>query len=157
MDVAKRKVMIKSRVVKKVEDSGQTPKGMGPNNPPTKRKIPPKQDRVPKKPKLPMDTVVGLEAERVKMVTPVKHGVGKGLMKGPSSSQKKPPILLREDPKYALEALTSIITIENYEDLSNHSIEAIAETGLFSIAQVILFVHSPSVLTFLFKSNPFSF
>ena len=58
MDVAKRKVMIKSRVVKKVKDSGQTPKGTGLNNPSTKRKIPPKQDRVPKKRKLPMDTVI---------------------------------------------------------------------------------------------------
>ena len=157
MDTAKRRAMIKSQVAKKVEDSGQTPKGTGPNNPSTKRKIPPKQDRVPKKPKLPMDTVMGLEAEGAKTVTPVKHGVGKGLMKGPSSSQKKPPILLREDPKYALEMLTSIMTTENYEDLSNHSIEAIRETRLFNIAQVILFVHSPSVLTFLFKSNPFSF
>ena len=49
MDTAKRRATIKSQVAKKVEDSGQTPKGMGPNNPPTKRKIPPKQDRVPKK------------------------------------------------------------------------------------------------------------
>ena len=99
---------------------------------------------------------MGLEAEKAKTVTLVKHGVGKGLMKGLSSSQKKPPILLREDPKYALETLTSIMTTKDYKDLSNPSTEAMGETGLFSIVQVIYIVHSPSVLTFLFKSNPFS-
>ena len=140
--------MIKSQVAKKVEDGSQAPKGMGPNSPSIKRKIPPKQDHAPKKPKIPLDTVVGLEAKGVKTVTSVKHGARKGLMKGLSSSQKKPPVLLREDPKYALEMLTSIMTTEDYEDLSNHSMEAMGETRLFSIAQVILFVHSPSVFTF---------
>ena len=100
---------------------------------------------------------MGLEAKGAKMVTSIKPKVGKGLMKGLSSSQKKPSILFREDPKYALETLTSIMTTEDYEDLSNHFTEVIGETGLFSIAQVILFIHSPSILTFLFKSNPFSF
>ena len=51
-------------------------------------------------------------------------------------SQKKPPVLLREDPKYASKKLSSIITSEDYEDLGNHSTEAMGETGLFSIAQV---------------------
>ena len=54
----------------------------------------------------------------------------------PLGSQKKPPVLLREDPKYALEKLSSIIGSEDYEDLGNHSTEAMGETGLFSIAQV---------------------
>ena len=40
------------------------------------------------------------------------------------------------DLKYALEKLSSIIGNENYEDLGNHSTEAIGEMGLFSIAQV---------------------
>ena len=91
---------------------------------------------------------MGLEAEGAKTVTPAKHGAEKGLMKGPSTSQKKPPVLLREDPKYALEMLVSVMTTEDYEDLSNHSTEAMCETGLFSIAQVILFVYSSSILTF---------
>ena len=91
------------------------------------------------------------------MVTSAKHEAGKGFMKGPSSSQKKPLVLLREDPKYALETLTSIMTTEDYEDLNNHSIEAMGETGLFSIVQVVFFVHSPFVLIFQFKYNPFSF
>ena len=86
MDAAKRRAMIKSQVAKKVEDGSQVPKGTGLNNPSTKRKILPKQDRAPKKPKLPSNTIVGLGAERAKTVTPAKHGAGKGLMKGPSSS-----------------------------------------------------------------------
>ena len=54
----------------------------------------------------------------------------------PPGSQKKPPVLLREDPKYALGKISSIIGSEDYEDLGNHSMEAMGETGLFSIAQV---------------------
>ena len=49
---------------------------------------------------------------------------------------EKSPILLREDSKYALEQLLSIITVDDYEDLSNHATEAMGETGLFRIAQV---------------------
>ena len=99
-------------------------------------------------PKVTMEPVVGLEAKGAKTVTPTKHGAGKGFMKGSSTSQKKPPVLLREDPKYALERLSSIKTSKDYEDLSNHSTEAMGETGLFSITQVILSVHFPSVLIF---------
>ena len=75
-------------------------------------------------------------AEGTKTVTPAKHGGSKGLMIPPPGSQKKLSILLREDPKYALEKLSSIIGNEDYEDLGNHSTEAMRETGLFSIAQV---------------------
>ena len=60
--------------------------------------------------------------------------MGTGLSK--PSAKKKPSVLLREDPKYALEKLSSIIGSEDYEDLGNHSTEAMGETGLFSIAQV---------------------
>ena len=129
--------MIKAQAAKKVEDGSQAPKETGPNNSLTQRKILSKQDRVSKKPNIPLNTMVGLEVEGAKTVTPIKHRASKGLMKGPSPSQKKPPVLLREDPKYALETLTSIMTIEDYEDLGNHSIEAMGETGLFSIAPVI--------------------
>ena len=38
-----------------------------------------------------------------KMVTLTKHGVGKGLMKVSSNIPEKPPILLHEDSKHALE------------------------------------------------------
>ena len=74
--------------------------------------------------------------EGSKMVTSVEHWVGKGLMKAPSTTQDKPPGLLREDSKHALEQLSSIISSEDYEDLGNHSTEAMGETGLFAIAQV---------------------
>ena len=42
-------------------------------------------------------------------------------------SAEKPPVLLCEDSKYALEQLLSIITVDDYEDLSNHAIEAMRE------------------------------
>ena len=54
----------------------------------------------------------------------------------PPGSQKKPPVLLHEDLKYALGKLSSIIGSEDYEDLGNHSTEAMGETSLFSITQV---------------------
>ena len=75
-------------------------------------------------------------AEGTKTVIPAKHGGGKGLMIPSPGSQKKPPVLLHEDPKYALEKFLSIIGSEDYEDLGNHSTEAMGETGLFSIALV---------------------
>ena len=81
-----------------------------------------------------MEPVVGLMAEGAKTVTPAKKGSGKGLMKAPSTSQEKPPPLLRDDSKFALEKLSSIISSEDYEDLGNHSTEAMGETGLFAIA-----------------------
>ena len=62
------------------------PKGTGSSNPSIKRKQPPKGDRSAKKPKVPLEPVVGLMAEGAKTVTPVKHGVGKGMMNAPSTS-----------------------------------------------------------------------
>ena len=53
---------------------------------------------------------------------------------------EKPFVVLREDSKYALKQLSSIITTADYEDLSNHATEAMEETGLFSIAQVTVSV-----------------
>ena len=78
-------------------------------------------------------------------------------MMGPIPITEKPPILLREDSKYALEKLSSIITAGIYKDLSNHTTEVMGEMGLFSIAQVAMSVpflfFFPS--TFLL-TNPFS-
>ena len=137
MEDAKRRALIKAQAAKKKETGDVDPKGTGSSNPSTKRKQPSKGDRPPKKPKVPLEPVVGLMAEGARTVTPVKHGAGKGLIKAPSASQEKPPVLLREDSKYALERLSSLIIPKDYEDLSNHSTEAIGETRLFSIAQVI--------------------
>ena len=75
-------------------------------------------------------------AEGAKTVTQVKQGSGKGLMKAPSTSQEKPPSLLHDNSKFALEKLSSIISSEDYEDLGNHSTEAMGKTGLFAVAQV---------------------
>ena len=58
-------------------------------------------------------------------------------MKAPSTILEKPPVLLREDFKNALEQISSIISAEDYEDLGNHSTEAVGESGLFAVAQVI--------------------
>ena len=120
-------------------------KEMGSSNPPIKRKLPPKGDRPPKKPKIPLEPVVGLMAESVKTVTLVKHWAGKGFMKAPSTDQEKPPVLLREDSKHALEQISSIMTSEDYKDLGNHFTEVMGELELLAVAQVTMLVDFLSV------------
>ena len=124
MDDAKRRAAIRLRAVKNKE-ADVDPMGTGSSKPSTKRRPPAKEDRAPKRPKVSLELVIGLMAEGTKTATPSKHGAGKGLMIPPPGNQKKPPILL-----------SSIINSEDYEDLGNHSTEAMEETGLFSIAQV---------------------
>ena len=134
MEDAKRRAAIRNKAVKRKEtDEGAM--GTGSSRPSAKRPLP-KGDHAPKKQKVSTEPVIGLMAEGNKTATPAKHGGGKGLMVPPSGSQKKPLVLLREDPKYALGKLSSIIGNEDYEDLGNHSTEAMGETALFSIAQV---------------------
>ena len=140
MDDAKRRAAIKSKAAKNKEtDVGAM--GMGSSRPLAKRPMP-RVDRAPKKQKVSTEPVIGLMAEGKKTVTPARPGAGKGLMVPPPGSQKKPPVLLREDPKYALGKISSIIGSEDYEDLGNHSTEAMGETGLFNIAQVRICHHS---------------
>ena len=132
MDDAKRRALIKSQAAKQKESSEVVvPKGTIPS---VKRKQSSKSDRPHKQQKVPLEPVIGLMAEGAKTVTPVKHGFGKGLMKAPSTSQEKPPPLLRDDSKFALEKLASIILPEDYKDLGNYSMEAMGEIGLFAIA-----------------------
>ena len=135
MDDAKRKALIKTQAARRKESGEVVPKGTAPS---IKRKQPSNGDRPLKQQKVPLELVVGLMAEGVKMVAPAKHGSGKGFMKAPSTSQEKPPTLLHDDSKYALEKLSSVITSKDYEDLGNHSMEAMREMRLFAIAQVIL-------------------
>ena len=135
MDDAKRRAAIRLQVAKNKE-ADMDPLGTGLSKPSIKRKPSAKGDRAPKRPKVSLEPVVGLMAKGTKTVTPSKHGASKGLMIPPPSNQKKPLVLLRKDPKYALEKLSSIISSEDYEDLGNHSTEAMGETGLFSIVQV---------------------
>ena len=85
MDDAKRRAMIKSQATKKKETGDVDPKGTGSSNLSIKRKQSSKGDHPPKKPKVPLEPVVGLMTEGVKTVTSVKHGAGKGLMKAPST------------------------------------------------------------------------
>ena len=155
MDDAKRRALIRSQAARKKEFGDVAPMAMVASNLSIKRKPPPKADRSAKKPKVPLEPVIGLMAEGTKMVTPVKHGAGKGLMKAPSTNQEKPPVLLREDSKYALEQILSIISTKDYEDFGNHSTEAMGESGLFAVAQVIQIVTLMSVISICFPSNSF--
>ena len=148
MDDAKRRALIRAKAAKKTGDVA--PSVTGPSNPSAKMKTQTKGDRQAKKPKMSLEPVVGLMAEPPKTATPIKHGVGKGLMKGPSKDQEKPPVLLREDSKHALEQISSIMSAEDYENLGNHSTEAMGETGLFAITQV----RQPAYFT---NANYFSF
>ena len=141
MDDAKKRALIKSLADKR-KDSGEVPKGTAPS---IKRKPPSKSDCPLKQQKVSLELVIGLMAEGVKTITPVKHGSGKGLMKAPSTSQEKPLPLLRDKSKYALEKLSSIISSEDYEDLGNHLMQAIGEMGLFAVAQVIFLRRLKSV------------
>ncbi|XP_050290459.1 uncharacterized protein LOC126728716 [Quercus robur] len=136
MDDTKRRALIWAKAAKKTGDDA--PPTTGPSNPSAKRKTQPKVDRQAKKAKVSLEPIMGLMAEPPKTATPIKHGVGKGLMKGPSKDQEKPPVLLREDSKHALEQISSIILAEDYEDLGNHSTEAMGETGLFAITQAMV-------------------
>ena len=135
MENAKKRAAIRVQAAKRKEtDEGAM--GTGSSKPSAKKRPLLKGDRAPKKQKVSTEPVIGLMAKGNKTVTPAKHGGGKGLMVPSPNSQKKSPVLLHEDPKYALEKLSSIIGNEDYEDLGNHLTEAMGETGLFSIAQV---------------------
>ena len=136
MEATKRRAVIKQNATKKKEIGGQVPVVMGSSKPSTKRKLPEKQGCLPKKRKTVLEPIVGLEAEGRKTITPAKHGAQKGLIKSLSTTQEKPPVLVKEDSKYALEKLSSILTSNDYEDLSNHVTEAMGESGLFYVAQV---------------------
>ena len=107
MEDAKRRAAIRNKAAKRKEtDEGAM--GTGSSKPSAKRPLP-KGDRAPKKQKVSTEPVIGL----IKTATPAKRRGGKGLMVPPPGSQKKPPVLLREDPKYALGKLSSIIGSED--------------------------------------------
>ena len=133
MDDAKRRALIKAQATKKKESGDVAPLVTVAINPSIKRKSAPKGDRQAKKPKVSLEPVVGLMAEG-KTATPVKHGAGKGFMKALSNIPEKPPILLHEDSKHALEQISSIISAKDYDDLGNHSMEAMGESSLFAVA-----------------------
>ena len=125
IDDAKRIAHIKQQAPMQKQQGGQTSKGSGSTNSSAKRKQPEKPDCQPlKKPKVAPKLVLGLKVEGKETITKPVHGRGKGLMTGSIP------------PAGALERLSSIITIDDYEDLSNHTTEAMGKMGLFCIAQV---------------------
>ena len=125
IDDAKRISHIKQQAAMQKQQGGQTSKGSGSTNSSSKRKQPEKLDRQPlKKPKVAPKPVLGLKVEGKKTITKPIHGRGKGLITGSVPSAG------------ALERLSSIITVDDYENLSNHATEAMGEMGLFCIAQV---------------------
>ena len=136
MDDAKRRTLIKAQAAMKKESDEAALSATVAINPSIKRKSAPKGDRQAKKPKVSLVLVVGLMAEG-KTTTPVKHWAGKSFMKAPSNLPKKPLILLCEDSKHVLEQISSIISTKDYEDLGNHSTEAMRESDLFAVAQVV--------------------
>ena len=148
MKESKRRAFIKQQATaKKKQEGSLPPKAGGQANPSTKRKSSVKTDCPPKKPKVTPESAVGLRAETKKTATLPAQGKGKGLMTGHVPITEKPPILLREDSEYAFEHLSSIITTDDYKDLSNHAIEAMGKTCFFSIVQVIVSI------SLLFLSN----
>ena len=148
MDDAKRRALIKAQAAKKKESSDAAPSATVAINPSIKRKFAPKGDRQAKKPKVSLEPIIGLMAKG-KTATPVKHGVSKGFMKALSNIPEKPPVLLYEDFKQALKQISSIIFVEDYKDIRNHSTEAMGESGLFVVAQVIRPVTFSSIILIL--------
>ena len=116
------------------------PKGTGPANSSTKRKLSDKIDRFPKKPKVAVGLIVRETPGTHKLPPPPGPGKGKGLMMDQGPVTGKHPVLLREDVHYAFKQLSSIIKDDDYEDLGNHATEAMGETSLFSLAQVVISV-----------------
>ena len=79
MEDSKRRAAIRLQAAKKKEtDEGAM--GTGSCKPSAKKRPLPKGDRAPKKQRVSSEPVLGLMAKGTKMVTPAKHGGGKGLM-----------------------------------------------------------------------------
>ena len=135
MEDGRRRAYIKQQAAtKKKQEGGVHPKGTSLANPSSKRKPSNKTNRLPKKPKV----VVGLAIEETpnasKLPPPSRLRKEKGLMTSQGPVTEKRPVLLREDPQYALKQLSSIIKGDDYEDLGNHATEVMGETSLFSLA-----------------------
>ena len=84
MEDAKRRVAIRVQAAKRKE-TNKGVMGTGSSKPSTKKRPLPKGDRAPKK-QVSTKPVIGIMAKGNKMVTPAKHGGGKGLMVPPPSS-----------------------------------------------------------------------
>ena len=135
MEDSRRRAYIKQQAVAKKKLEGSfPPKVMSLANPSTKRKSSEKVDRQSKKPMVVTGSLVGKTPATSKLSPKPSPRKGKGLMMSQGPVPEKPPVLLREDPQYTLKKLSSIIMGEDYEDLSNHTTEAMGEMGFFSLA-----------------------
>lgn len=139
MEDGKRRAFTHQQVAaraKKQQEKGVPLKGTGPLNLLLKRKMMDKVDRPPKKPKVVTSSIVR-ETPLTTLLPPLPHPrKGKGLMTEQGLDSKKCTVLLREDLQYAIGQLSSIIKVDDYEDLGKYATEAMGETGLFSLAQV---------------------
>ena len=154
MEDSKRRAYIKQQAtMKKKQEGSLPPKGTGPINPSTKRKLSDKVDCPPKKPKVVTGLVIGETLDTSKLPPKLGPRKGKGLMTGHVSVTEERPILLHKDSRYVLKQLSSIIKDDNYADLGNHATKAIGETGLFNLAQVCLSVLFLYFILLLSHSN----
>ena len=135
----------------KYQAAARKKEGIGLSNPSTKRKPLDKTNRPPKKPKVTVRSIGVTPTETKLPPTPPVHGKGKGSMTSQGPADEKCPVLLHEDPQFALKQLNSIITSEDYEDLGNHSIEAIEEMGLFSLALICISLSFLSIMLFVYS------
>ena len=151
MEDAKRRATIRNLAAKRKEtDEGAM--GTGSSRPLAKKRPLLKGDRAPKKQKVSTEPVIGLMVEGNKTVTPAKHGGGKGLMVPPPASQKKPPVLLCEDLKYALEKLSSIIGNEDHKDLGTTQRRPWGRRAFLILPRYEPVIIFPSDYTFIYSS-----
>ena len=154
MEDSRRRAYIKQQAtVKKKQEGSLPPKGTGPVNLSTKRKLFDKVNCPPKKPKVVTRLVIGETLDTSKLPPMPGSGKGKGLMTGHVSVTKERPILLHKDSRYVLKQLSSIIKDDNYADLGNHATKAMGETGLFNLAQICLSILFLYFILLLSHSN----
>ncbi|XP_075665687.1 uncharacterized protein LOC142635417 [Castanea sativa] len=136
MDDARRRAIIKQQAAKKKKGGDASKMDLSQTAP--KRPSFERWDRHSKKQILVTGLPAGQGSGMVKPPPKLGIGKGKGLMTNPDPVKEKPPVLLREDPQYALCRIGSIIADNDYEDLRNHATEAMGETCLFSLTQGVL-------------------
>ena len=140
MENGKRKTFISQQAAAQVtrqQEEGVPPtRGTIPIKPFIKRKMMDKVDHSAKKSKVVISPTVRETAQFANLPLSLRHGTGKGLMTAKGLVVEQRPPLLREDSRYAIEQLLSIIKDDGYKDLGNHATEAMGETGLFCLGQV---------------------
>ena len=129
--------------MRKKQGGSLPPKGTGPANPSTKRKL---SDKVE------AGSAFEENPNANKLPPPSGPRKGKGLMTGQGPVIAKPVVLLYEDSRYALKQLSSIIKDDDY-----HATKAMGEMGLFNLAQICISIllSFPSCCLFIFLTFVF--